>query len=75
MTEAKKVHDIYERTKGVKGANLSQLENQVGSALLDSASHLDAENKRLASGIKISKVQEVSSVSYTHLTLPTKRIV
>ena len=60
MTEAKKVHDVYERTKGVKGANLSHLENQVGNALIESANHLDAENKKLASAIMISKVQEVS---------------
>lgn len=60
MTEAKKAHDVFERTKGVKGANLSHLENQVGGALLEAANHIDAENKRLAAAVLIHKVQEVN---------------
>jgi len=60
MTEVKKSHDVFERTKGVKGANLSHLENQVGGALIEAANHLDAENKRLAAAILIHKVQEIS---------------
>ena len=60
MTEAKKVHDVYERTKGVKNASLSHLENQVGNALLEATNHVDPENKRLAAAILIHKVQEVT---------------
>lgn len=58
MTEAKKVHDVFEKTKGVKGANLGHLENQVGTAVLEAVNHLDADNKKVASRILISKVQE-----------------
>ena len=60
MTETKKVHDVFEKTKGVKGANLSHLENQVGSALLEAVNHLDADSKKLASAVIINKVQEVT---------------
>jgi len=60
MTEVKKSVDVFERTKGVKGANLSHLENQVGGALIEAANHLDAENKRLAAAILIHKVQEIN---------------
>lgn len=60
MAETKKVHDVFERTKGVKGGNLSHLENQVGSAILDAGTHFDAENKKFVSSIIIHKVQEIS---------------
>lgn len=60
MTEVKKANDVYERTKGVKGATLSHLENQVGSALLEAASHLEGESKKFASVVLINKVQEIS---------------
>jgi hypothetical protein len=60
MTETRKVHDVFERTKGVKGGNLSHLENQVGAALIEASNHIDAENKKLASAVVINKVQEIS---------------
>ncbi len=60
MADTKKVQDVYERTKGTKGVTLSPLESQVGSALIEAANHLDAENKKLASAVLINKVQEVS---------------
>ena len=60
MAETKKVHDVFERTKGVKGGNLSHLENQVGGAILEAANHIDAENKKFANAILIHKVQEIS---------------
>ena len=60
MTEAKKVHDVFEKSKGQKGVNLSHLENTVGTALIEAGNHLDAENKRLASYILIHKAQEIS---------------
>jgi small subunit ribosomal protein S7e len=37
---------------------LSHLEQQVGGALVEAISHLDAESKRLSSGILISRVSE-----------------
>lgn len=46
MTEAKKVHDVFERTKGVKGGNLSHLENLVGGALIEASNHMDTEKPR-----------------------------
>ena len=60
MTEIRKAHDVFERTKGVKGATLSHVESQVGSALIEAVNHLDAENKKLASSVVINKVQELS---------------
>lgn len=60
MTDTRKVHDVFERTKGAKGANLSHLENQVGTALIEAASHLDTENKKLAQAILVHKVQEIT---------------
>jgi hypothetical protein len=42
MTETRKAHDVFERTKGVKGATLSHVESQVGSALIEAINHLDA---------------------------------
>ena len=60
MTDTRKVQDVFERTKGVKGANLSHLENQVGNALIEAAGHLDTENKRLAQAILVHKVQEIT---------------
>ena len=60
MTETKKAHDVFEKTKGVKGATLSHVESQVGSALIEAVNHLDAENKKSASSLIINKVQEVS---------------
>ena len=58
MTDTKKVHDLFEKTKGVKGANLSHLETQVGNALTEAVNHLDAESKRYGVIILINKVQE-----------------
>ena len=60
MTETKKVHDVFEKTRGVKGATLSHIESQVGSALIEAVNHLDAENKKLASSVVINRVQEVT---------------
>jgi len=60
MTDTRKVQDVFERTKGVKGANLSHLENQVGNALIEATSHLDNENKRLGQAILVHKVQEIT---------------
>ena len=60
MTDIKKVQEVFERTKGVKGANLTHLENQVGNALIEAASHLDNENKKLAQSILVHKVQEIT---------------
>jgi hypothetical protein len=60
MTETKKVSEVFQRTKGGKGGNLLQLESQVGNALIESVSHLDAEHKKLAASITITKVQEVA---------------
>lgn len=60
MTEVKKAHDVFEKTKGVKGATLAHLESQVGTALIEAVNQLDAENKKLASSVLINKVQEVS---------------
>jgi hypothetical protein len=60
MTDTRKVHDVFEKTKGVKGSNLSHLENQVGSALVEAATHLDAENKKLAASILIHRAQEIT---------------
>lgn len=60
MTDTRKVQDVFERTRGVKGANLSHLENQVGNALIEASSHLDNENKRLAQAILVHKVQEIT---------------
>lgn len=60
MAEVKKVHDVFEKTKGVKGANLSHLQNQVGGALIEAVNHLDAESKKLAAAVVIKKAQEIS---------------
>ena len=60
MTDTRKVQDVFERTRGVKGANLCHLENQVGNALIEASSHLDNENKRLAQAILVHKVQEIT---------------
>jgi len=60
MTETRKAHDVFEKTKGVKGATLSHLESQVGSALIEAVNHLDAENKKLGSSVIINKVQELT---------------
>ena len=60
MTDIKKVQEVFERTKGVKGANLTHLENQVGNALIEAASHLDNESKKLAQAILVHKVQEIT---------------
>ena len=60
MAEHKKSHDVFERTKGVKGANLSHLENAVGQAVIESANHLDGENKKYAQASLIHKVQEIN---------------
>jgi len=60
MAETKKVHDVFEKTKGVKGATLSHIESQVGSALIEAVNHLDAENKKIGSSVVINKVQEVT---------------
>jgi small subunit ribosomal protein S7e len=60
MTETKKTHDIFEKTKGVKGANLSHLESTVGGAVIEAVNHLDAETKKLGSILIINKVQEIS---------------
>ena len=60
MTDIKKVQEVFERTKGVKGANLTHLEIQVGNALIEAASHLDTENKKLAQAIIVHKVQEIT---------------
>lgn len=80
MTETKKVHDVFEKTKGVKGANLSHLENQVGTALLEAVNHLDAESKKLASIVIVNKVQEVTynkdkSFILIHVTYRTNKIL
>ena len=80
MTETKKVHDVFEKTKGVKGATLGHLENQVGSALMEAANHLDAENKKLASVILIHKVQEITyekdkSLILINVTYRTNKIL
>lgn len=60
MTDTKKAHDVFERTKGVKGATLSHVESQVGTALIEAVNHLDPENKKIASSVIINKVQEVT---------------
>ncbi len=60
MTETRKAHDVFERTKGVKGATLSHVESQVGSALIEAINHLDAQNKKIASSVLINKVQELT---------------
>lgn len=60
MTDTKKAHDVFEKTKGVKGATLSHIESQVGSALIEAINHLDAENKKIASSVIINKVQEAT---------------
>lgn len=80
MTEAKKVHDVFERTKGVKGGNLSHLENLVGGALIEASNHMDAETKRLTSAIIIHKVQEISyekdkSLILINVTYRTNKIL
>lgn len=80
MTEAKKVHDIFEKTKGVKGGNLSHLENQVGAALIEAANHMDAESKRLASAVIVHKVQEIvyekdKSLILINVTYRTNKII
>ena len=41
MTDHKKAIDVFQKTKGVKGANLSHLESSVGSAAIEAANHLD----------------------------------
>ena len=60
MTDTKKVHDVFERTKGVKGGSLSHLENLVGTALNEAVNHLDADNKKYGAAILIHKVQEIT---------------
>jgi hypothetical protein len=60
MAETRKAHDVFEKTKGVKGATLSHIESQVGSALIEAINHLDAENKKLGSSVIINKVQELT---------------
>lgn len=80
MTETKKVHDVFEKTKGVKGANLSHLENQVGGALVEAVSHLNAESKKLASAVILNKVQEVTyekdkSFILIHVTYRSSKVL
>jgi hypothetical protein len=60
MTETRKAHDVFEKTKGVKGATLSHVESQVGSALIEAVNHLDAESKKLGTSVIINKVQELT---------------
>lgn len=57
MTETKKAHDVFEKTKGVKGATLSHAESQVGSAFIEAVNHLDVESKKIAASVLINKVQ------------------
>lgn len=59
MAENKKVSQIFETKRTLKGANLSNLEVQVGQAVQDAVNHYDGENKRIASFIKINKVIEI----------------
>jgi len=60
MADTKKVHDVFEKTKGVKAATLTHIESQVGAALIEAVNHFDAENKKLAASVIINKVQEVT---------------
>lgn len=60
MTDIKKASEVFERTKGGKGGNLAQLQSQVGNALVDTINHLDAEQKKAAVAISITKVQQLS---------------
>jgi small subunit ribosomal protein S7e len=59
MAETKKVSQIFEAKRSVKGSNFSHLEQQVGQAVQDAVNHYDGENKRIASFIKINKVIEI----------------
>lgn len=60
MTDHKKAQDVFEKSKGVKGCKLSGLENSVGAAVVEAASHLEGESKKFAQTTLIHKVQEVS---------------
>jgi len=60
MTDIKKTSEVYEKTRTAKTPVLSHLEQQVGGAFVEAVSHLDAESKRLASHIHISKAAEIS---------------
>ena len=80
MTDTRKVQEVFERTKGTKDGKLSHLENQVGQALIEAASHIDAENKRFASAVVVNKVQEITyekdkSLILINVTYRTNKII
>jgi small subunit ribosomal protein S7e len=60
MTDIKKVAEVYEKTRTAKTSVLTHLEQQVGGAFVEVVSHLDADSKKLASHIHISKAAEIS---------------
>ena len=65
MTETRKADDVFEKSRGGKSAvplllmqTLSHLEKQVGGAVVEAISHLDAESKKLTAGLTVIKVAE-----------------
>lgn len=57
--EAKKVSQIFARTKTTKNPTFSHIEQQVATALLDIISHLEGDSKRVASFIEVNRVVEI----------------
>ncbi len=55
----KKVSQIYARSKTTKNPTFSNVESQVGQALIDILAGLDADNKRYGSFIQIHKAIEI----------------
>ena len=41
MTDHKKAIDVFQKSKGVDGAKLSNFESNVGGAVIEAANHLD----------------------------------
>lgn len=65
MTETRKAADVFEKSRGGKTAviltltqTLSPLEQQVGGAVVEAISHLDAESRKQAAGVTVVKVAE-----------------
>lgn len=60
MADTKKVAAVYEKARTAKTPTLSHLEQQVGGAFVEAVNHLDAEGKKLAAHIFITKATEIA---------------